>query len=223
MAKTEKSVEEISKLTNEIFVTIASNMMSEPVTFKTCAMTLGELKLEMDAKGISYAGQSFQEGNTVTELLNDHTQLPRYKGDKKLDELFIMMTGEKKKITSGIDFASMTRSELVTSASEFLKANPQYKEEFGFPSNQKTIVLVELMNKYVNQTISSTPTTSPAISSQNENNASNSSIIGQLGHAIFSGLANLCANLTPEQDEVILKSSFSPEQIEQFKKILVRK
>lgn len=227
---------EVAKLSREIFVTIMANSMPEPKTFKTAAVTLGDLKQEMLAHNINFEGQTFQEGNTVTELLNDHAVLPRVdKNGLPIDELLILMTGSKKKINSGnIDFSGMSRQALVTAASTFVKQNPQYKAEFGNVSSTKSTILVELMNKYANnnttvkkdavatvkETVVETtvPTTTTAKPSSDITTP-----VGKLAHAIFSALADFCMNIPTEQQVTILKTSFTDEQLEEFKKILSMK
>lgn len=227
---------EVAKLSREIFVTIMANSMPEPKTFKTAAVTLGDLKQEMLAHNINFEGQTFQEGNTVTELLNDHAVLPRVdKNGLPIDELLILMTGSKKKINSGnVDFSGMSRQALVTAASTFVKQNPQYKAEFGNVSSTKSTILVELMNKYANnnttvkkdvvatvkETVVETtvPTTTTAKPSSDITTP-----VGKLAHAIFSALADFCMNIPTEQQVTILKTSFTDEQLEEFKKILSMK
>lgn len=233
----EVKTNEVTKLSREIFVTIMANSMPEPKTFKTAAVTLGDLKQEMLAHNINFEGQTFQEGNTVTELLNDHAVLPRVdKNGLPIDELLILMTGSKKKINSGsVDFSCMSRQALVTAASTFVKQNPQYKAEFGNVSSTKTVVLVDLMNKYANRaeigqgttqkvdvaTIKETVVETP-IKSYGESRPSSDIItpIGKLANSIFSALAEFCMNLPTEQQITILKTSFTDEQLEEFKKIL---
>ena len=227
---------EVTKLSREIFVTIMANSMPEPKTFKTAAVTLGDLKQEMLAHNINFEGQTFQEGNTVTELLNDHAVLPRVdKNGLPIDELLILMTGSKKKINSGnVDFSGMSRQALVTAASTFVKQNPQYKAEFGNVSSTKSTILVELMNKYANnnttvkkdsvatvkETVVETtvPTTTTAKPSSDITTP-----VGKLAHTIFSALADFCMNIPTEQQVTILKTSFTDEQLEEFKKILSMK
>ena len=230
----EVKTNEVAKLSREIFVTIMANSMPEPKTFKTAAVTLGDLKQEMLAHNINFEGQTFQEGYTVTELLNDHAVLPRVdKNGLPIDELLILMTGSKKKFNSGnVDFSGMSRQALVTAASTFVKQNPQYKAEFGNVSSTKSTLLVELMNKYANnnnttakkdavatvkETVVETAipaTTTPKPSSDI------TTPVGKLAHAIFNALADFCMNLPTEQQVTILKTSFTDEQLEGFKKIL---
>ena len=233
----EVKTNEVAKLSREIFVTIMANSMPEPKTFKTAAVTLGDLKQEMIAHNINFEGQTFQEGNTVTELLNDHAVLPRVdKNGLPIDELLILMTGSKKKINSGnIDFSGMNRQALVAAASTFVKQNPQYKAEFGNVSSTKTVVLVDLMNKYANNkpatdqkaavaTVKETVVETPIKSSEESKPSSDiTTPIGKLANAIFSALAEFCMNIPTEQQVTILKTSFTDEQLEGFKKILSMK
>ena len=230
----EVKTNEIERLPREIFVTIISNALSEPKTFKTAAVTLGDLKKEMTRNSIDYAGQIFQEGNTVTELLNDHAVLPRTdKNGKELDELVIMMTGAKKKINSGygINFSEMKRIDLVRAACELVKKRPELKETFGNISITPTVKLVELMNTYANSIptpVTQTPSTPAKVTAEVKTTVvpkvtetpETVGVIGKLGYAIFTALANFCLQVPVEQEMTILKTSFTPEQIEGFKKIL---
>jgi hypothetical protein len=216
---------EVLKLENEIFVTIASSQMEEPITFKTSAQTLGELKKVLDEQGIDYANQTFQEGVTVTQLLNDSTMLPRYKGDKKLDALFIMMTGTKKKITSGGPLED--RRSLVARATAFGKAHPEYAAEFKSINNKKSADIIALLAKYDKKAVSDTIPTptkkedNPAIT-KGASTISNGQVLSTLGYLIFSSLAEFCKNIPLDVEKKILNSAFKPEQIEEFKRILAK-
>lgn len=73
----------------------------------TSATTLAELKRSFDDAGIDYAGMTFTEGISKTQLLDDATQLPQnvmYKGHPT-NNLVILLTNTKKNIASGIQVA----------------------------------------------------------------------------------------------------------------------
>ena len=71
--------------------------------FTSNANTLGELKTEMTAQGIDYAGMDFMEGLTHTTMMDDASILPtnvRYKG-QVTNNLVFMLSTTNKNIRSG--------------------------------------------------------------------------------------------------------------------------
>lgn len=81
------------------------------VVINSTATTLGELKAEMDAAGVTYGGMSIFEGISKTELLDDASILPSnlpYKG-QVTNDLVILLSVKDKKITSG---AAVARAEV---------------------------------------------------------------------------------------------------------------
>jgi len=69
----------------------------------SAATTLAELKADLDANNIDYAGMTFYEGTSKTELKTDASILPHdveYKGTIT-NELVFMLTNTNKKIKSG--------------------------------------------------------------------------------------------------------------------------
>lgn len=113
-------------MTREIL--IANTKTQKKSKLNSEATTLGELKNEMDAAGIDYAGMTFTEGITKTQLINDDSQLPQnvmYHG-QTTNNLVILLTNTKKNIASG----AMSRKE----AYQVIKDNElqdAIKEEFG--------------------------------------------------------------------------------------------
>lgn len=90
-------------------ITIISSATQSRKTIMTSATTLGELKAELDAAGISYSGLSFNEGLTKTELKDNSSILPvnvPYKGTVTNELVFLLTSNTK--IKSGV----MTRPEM---------------------------------------------------------------------------------------------------------------
>ena len=72
--------------------------------FTSNANTLGELKAEMTAQGINYAGMDFMEGLTHTTMMDDASILPsnvNYKG-QTTNNLVMLLTNTTKQISSGV-------------------------------------------------------------------------------------------------------------------------
>lgn len=84
-------------------ILIANTKTQKRSKITSSAMTLGELKADLRAKGIDYTDMTFTEGISKTQLLDDATQLPQnvmYKG-QPTNNLVILLTNTKKKIASG--------------------------------------------------------------------------------------------------------------------------
>lgn len=91
-------------------ITIIDNKnQSQKVIADSQATTLGELKSEMRARGISYEGCTFYCGQMRAELKDDAAPLPAtviYRGQEVTD-LTLLLTAPEKKIKSG----AMSRAE----------------------------------------------------------------------------------------------------------------
>lgn len=91
-------------------ITIIDNKnQSQKVIADSQATTLGELKSEMRARGISYEGCTFYCGQMRAELKDDAAPLPAtvmYRGQEVTDLTFLL-TAPEKKIKSGV----MSRAE----------------------------------------------------------------------------------------------------------------
>lgn len=88
-------------------IIVANTRTQQRSKIVTNATTLGELKRALDNADISYAGMTFTEGISKTQLLDDATQLPQnvlYKG-QTTNNLVILLTNTNKKIESGIQAA----------------------------------------------------------------------------------------------------------------------
>ena len=83
--------------------------------------TLGELKTLLREKGIDYSDKEFVEGVTNTKLLSDDSQIPTnipFKG-QTTNDVFINILNKDTKIKSGLDYAVLSRMELLRVAKPF--------------------------------------------------------------------------------------------------------
>lgn len=221
---------------NEIVVSIADNM-NDVITFKTSAKTLGELRRELQEKyGLETQDKSFKEGGTLTELLNDEAILPRFKGQTPLTELFFLVTTANKKINSGIDYESMTRIQLVSTASNFVKGHPEFKAEFGNVSSTKSIDLINLLKKHTEQKNTPTPETTPVKESSQETATETTLVkpeitvqkidntwVREFGATLLEGMASAMRKVPMELYVEVIKSSFSDEDIARMTQLLTSK
>lgn len=84
-------------------ITIVTTQNQNKYVVNTDATTLRELKVALDTHNVPYAGMTFYEGLSHTELLTDDSVLPHdvpYKGNTT-NELVFMLTTPNKKIKSG--------------------------------------------------------------------------------------------------------------------------
>lgn len=85
--------------------------------------TLGELKTLLREKGIDYSDKEFVEGVTNTKLLSDDSRIPTnipFKGNYTND-VFINILNKDTKIKSGVNYAELSRSELLRVAKPYAK------------------------------------------------------------------------------------------------------
>ena len=85
--------------------------------------TLGELKTLLREKGIDYSDKEFVEGVTNTKLLSDDSRIPTnipFKGDYTND-VFINILNKDTKIKSGVNYAELSRMELLRAAKPYAK------------------------------------------------------------------------------------------------------
>ena len=85
--------------------------------------TLGELKALLREKGVDYSDKEFVEGVTNTKLLSDDSRIPTnipFKGDYTND-VFINILNKDTKIKSGVNYAELSRSELLRVAKPYAK------------------------------------------------------------------------------------------------------
>ena len=83
--------------------------------------TRGELKALLREKGIDYNDKEFVEGVTNTKLLSDDSVLPTnipFKG-KITNDVFINLLNKDTKIKSGINYAELSRVELLRAAKPY--------------------------------------------------------------------------------------------------------
>lgn len=124
-------------------ITVIVSATNTRHTFDTDVTTLGQFKRLLEDNGINTENQSYYEGVSKTELLNDDSVLPTnipYKGRIE-NNLVIMMTTENKKIKSGCD-----RKELYVIIRDN-KLQDAIKEHFHTPyTNVKTAELDEFIS-----------------------------------------------------------------------------
>ena len=85
--------------------------------------TLGELKALLREKGIDYSDKEFVEGVTNTKLLSDDSRIPTnipFKGNYTND-VFINILNKDTKIKSGVNYAELSRSDLLRVAKPYAK------------------------------------------------------------------------------------------------------
>ena len=108
-------------------IIVISSQDQSQHSIMTDATTLGELKRDLDAKGISYSGMTFLEGRTKTEMSLDDAILPTnvpYRGETT-NELVFLLTTPQKKIKSGADRSSLYETIKAEGLADAIK------EQFG--------------------------------------------------------------------------------------------
>ena len=85
--------------------------------------TLGELKALLREKGIDYNDKEFVEGVTNTKLLSDDSRIPTnipFKG-QYTNDVFINILNKDTKIKSGLNYAELSRADLLRAAKPYAK------------------------------------------------------------------------------------------------------
>ena len=110
-------------------ITVANTKTQKRERFECDVTTLGELKKELDVRGIDYDGMSFTEGLSKTILKEDASILPSnlpYKG-QTTNNLVILLTNTEKKISSGADrkalYAAVKENNLQDAIAKKFKKN----------------------------------------------------------------------------------------------------
>ena len=83
--------------------------------------TLGELKTLLHEKGVDYNDKEFVEGVTNTKLIADDSRIPTnipFKG-QTTNDVFINILNKDTKIKSGVNYAELSRSELLRAAKPY--------------------------------------------------------------------------------------------------------
>lgn len=125
-------------------ILVANTKTQKRYKVNTDATTLGELKAALDAEGIDYAGMTFTEGISKTQLTSDDSQLPTnvmYKG-QPTNNLVMLLTNTTKNIASGAE--PLTRKEIYTIIREN-DLSDDLKEEFG----NWTIITTEALEEFI--------------------------------------------------------------------------
>lgn len=127
-------------------ITVANTKTQKRDKFECDVETLGQLKKELDARGIDYSGMSFTEGLSKTILTDDASILPSnlpYK-DQRTNNLVILLTNTEKKISSGAD-----RKALYAAVKEH-NLQEQIQKKFG---KNYTNVGSDDLEKFVNNAL----------------------------------------------------------------------
>ena len=137
-------------------ITIIDNKnQSQKVITDSKATTLGELKSEMRARGISYDGCTFYCGQMRAELKDDAAPLPMtvmYRG-QEVSDLTFLLTAPEKKIKSG----AMSRAEAYSKIKS-MSLGELCKEKYGKNFTQcSTNDLIALIEGNSNTKASETP------------------------------------------------------------------
>lgn len=85
--------------------------------------TLSELKALLREKGIDYSDKEFVEGVTNTKLLSDDSRIPTnipFKG-QTTNDVFINILNKDTKIKSGVNYAELSRADLLRAAKPYAK------------------------------------------------------------------------------------------------------
>jgi len=125
-------------------ILVANTKTQKRYKINTDATTLGELKAALNAEGIDYAGMTFTEGISKTQLNSDDSQLPTnvmYKG-QPTNNLVMLLTNTTKNIASGAEH--LTRKEIYTIIRENNLSN-DLKEEFG----NWTIITTDVLEEFI--------------------------------------------------------------------------
>lgn len=87
-------------------IIVVSSATQSQVAFESDATTLGELKRDLDARGVPYSGMTFLEGHSKLEMNIDDAILPTnipYKGSVTNDLVFLLTSPQKKIKSGGVD------------------------------------------------------------------------------------------------------------------------
>ena len=129
---------------NERTIKIANTKTQQRYTIQTSATTLGELQDQMSAQGIDFAGMSFTEGLSKTQLIGRDSLLPTnvmYKG-QPTNDLVMLLTNTTKNIASG----AISRKEAYRLVKEM---NLQDVIAEGEGKNY-TLVKTDILEEYIN-------------------------------------------------------------------------
>jgi hypothetical protein len=129
---------------NERTIKIANTKTQQRYTIQTSATTLGELQDQMSAQGIDFAGMSFTEGLSKTQLIGRDSLLPTnvmYKG-QPTNDLVMLLTNTTKNIASG----AISRKEAFRLVKEM---NLQDVIAEGEGKNY-TLVKTDILEEYIN-------------------------------------------------------------------------
>lgn len=124
-------------------ITIACTKNHQKLVVETAAETLGELKAVLDEKNFDYAGMTFFEGLSKSELTSDESILPKdvpYKGETT-NNLVFMLTNPNKKISSGSERSDLYAEVKERGLQEIIKE--EYGKNFTMVSNEELKAVIE--------------------------------------------------------------------------------
>ena len=110
--------------------------------------TLGELKALLREKGIDYSDKEFVEGVTNTKLLSDDSRIPTnipFKG-QTTNDVFINILNKDTKIKSGVNYAELSRSDLLRVAKPYAK-EIEHKLSMNYTRAKSADIIEFLENK----------------------------------------------------------------------------
>lgn len=110
--------------------------------------TLGELKALLREKGIDYSDKEFVEGVTNTKLLSDDSRIPTnipFKGNYTND-VFINILNKDTKIKSGVNYAELSRGNLLRVAKPYAK-EIEHKLSMNYTRAKSADIIEFLENK----------------------------------------------------------------------------
>ena len=110
--------------------------------------TLGELKALLREKGIDYGDKEFVEGVTNTKLLSDDSRIPTnipFKG-QTTNDVFINILNKDTKIKSGVNYAELSRSDLLRVAKPYAK-EIEHKLSMNYTRAKSADIIEFLENK----------------------------------------------------------------------------
>lgn len=197
-------------------ILVANTKTQKRYKVNTDATTLGELKAALDAEGIDYAGMTFTEGISKTQLTSDDSQLPTnvmYKG-QPTNNLVMLLTNTTKNIASG----AMSRKELYTIIREN-SLSDDLKEEFG----NWTIITTEALEEFIRNNYDILDDNGEEVEDENEETTEDEEAVEAthpaLVDCLYSTIKDMYDNSVLDEEDVIafadmiddLADSFSEE------------
>lgn len=129
-------------------ITIVDTRTDNVITIMSSATTLGELKVDLEANNIPYAGMDFYEGISHTSMSANDAQLPQnvMRRGVPTNELVFQLSTQNKKIKSG----AMTRAEVYAEIKKLLAKEPSVVRYFknGNYTRTSTVELISILDAH---------------------------------------------------------------------------